>query len=202
MADPVSWAIGLLRLALQSVESLRKWRAGRALKPRWFEGTSPAYRELLTKLEADYYEVKEPTPGGAQDLFDRGEGWKQCTTPEGRPVTMGGTPEAPHHMPICRRVATHGLSDEAKKLVVAAYRNPYRHHSFQYIPAGYKSEPHLVADGQQGLELRGSTARRVLNELERADLVREERGQYIYYSLTPRAAEAAEWMIQHRRVPA
>jgi hypothetical protein len=198
MADPVGTLIGVFRLALQSLESWKKWRTGKRPKPRWFEGTSSEYRELLTRLEVDEYEIKEPTPGGAHQYRD--DGWTQVTTADHRSVFMGGTPEAPHHLPVCRRLATYGLSDEAKKLIVASYLNPYRHHSFLSIQAGYKIEPRLVADGLLGLELKGAVARRVLEELERRDLIMREVNDHIYYGLKVRAAEGAEWMIARRRV--
>jgi hypothetical protein len=50
------------------------------------------------------------------------------------------------------------------------------------------------------LELKGAVARRVLEELERRDLITREVSDHIYYGLKVRAAEAAEWMIARRGV--
>ena len=167
-------------------------------EPRWMSGGSAEYRQLVARLEDDDYEVKEPTPEGAQEHLN--SGWERISF-DGRPVVTGGRLDRPDHWPIFRRVASYGLSDNSKRLIVAAYMNTIRHHSFQYIPAGYKAEPNLTVVDPP-FQLKGDEARKVLEELVGAGLAtREDHADGTFYVLKTAAAEAASWLQRKGRVP-
>jgi hypothetical protein len=198
----------LLKLNYQEFRALEEERnrlrvapppvPARPPEPRWMNGSSDEYKQLVVRLEADEYEVREPTPEGAEGYLDKG--WERVSH-NGRPVVTGGTRSKPDHWPIYRPVATRGLSDNAKRLMAAAYRNTIRHHSFQSIPAGYKAEPSLsVVD--PSFQLKGDDARSVLEELVNAELVtREDHVDGTFYALKTYAAEAANWLLQKGKVP-
>ncbi len=59
------------------------------VQPVWMQN-GDEYRQLIDGLERDEYEVKEPTPEGAQGYLRSPDGWQRVSV-DGRPVEMGGT---------------------------------------------------------------------------------------------------------------
>ncbi len=168
------------------------------VQPVWMQN-GDEYRQLIDGLERDEYEVKETTREGAQGYLRSPDGWQRVSV-AGRTVEMGGTLSNPEHWPICRRVASYGLSDNAKRVIVAAYLNRDRLHSVQFNQAAYQYEPRFIVSNPP-LELRGAGAFQALDDLQRASLITRQKDMSVFYVLVPRAADAAKWMLEKRRVP-
>ena len=149
--------------------------------------TFAEFQQREVALKAQGWIVKNPTRQGAEETY-LPEAW-QRDEENGHLILIKGMPS---HWPVRRRVAGWGLTEDSKRMILAALRNRIRPRTMQFIPAAYKTESHLIVEDPH-TQVDGPASEATLDQLRREEVITEV--EWGIYRLTDKGQQEAQRLL-------